>query len=106
MWGADPATATPANEWLGEVPDGSRQSDGGWSIDNPARRVLSSQERRDSVLAAGDLVVTKSSGSDLHIGKASLVTHREAQLEACFSNFMQRLRCLARRSTHGLRGIC
>ena len=58
------------------------------------RRVLSSQARREAVLAAGDLVVTKSSGSELHIGKTSLVTHREAQLEACFSNFMQRLRCL------------
>lgn len=37
--------------------------------------------------------MTKSSGSEFHIGKASLVTERVAQLNACFSNFMQRLRC-------------
>ena len=43
---------------------------------------------------AGDLVVTKSSGSEFHIGKTSLVTDPVARLDACFSNFMQRLRCL------------
>jgi type I restriction enzyme S subunit len=43
-------------------------------------------------LQIGDLVVTKSSGSALHIGKTSVVTEQVAALHPCFSNFMQRLR--------------
>ena len=65
---------------------------GGWKLVDPARRVLSESEKRDCVLQAGDLVVTKSSGSALHIGKTSLVTREVATLNPCFSNFMQRLR--------------
>ena len=68
--------------------------DGGWAISHPARRTLSSREKAGSLLAVGDLVVTKSSGSESHIGKTSLVTDHVAQLGACFSNFMQRFRCL------------
>ena len=88
----------------GDDPDGDEGSivlrsteqtvDGGWSITDPAQRRLSPQERREALLTVGDLVVTKSSGSALHIGKTSLVTDQVAQLEPCFSNFMQRLRCL------------
>ena len=66
--------------------------DGGWRIEEPARRVLSESEKRYYVLETGDLVVTKSSGSSLHIGKTSLVTIGVATLGACFSNFVQRLR--------------
>ena len=66
--------------------------DGGWRIEEPARRVLTELEKRYYVLETGDLVVTKSSGSALHIGKTSLVTKSVATLAACFSNFMQRLR--------------
>ena len=66
--------------------------DGGWRIDEPARRALTDRERRSAMLISGDLVVTKSSGSSLHIGKTSLVSSEVAQLEPCFSNFMQRLR--------------
>ena len=90
VWGGDPE----GDEGTIVLRSTEQTVDGGWSIDNPARRVLSARERREAVLAVGDLVVTKSSGSELHIGKTSLVTHREARLEACFSNFMQRLRCL------------
>ena len=68
--------------------------DGGWAISDPAKRGLSSREKANALLAVGDLVVTKSSGSELHIGKTSLVTEDVAQLQACFSNFVQRLRCL------------
>lgn len=66
--------------------------DGGWRIEDPARRALSDSEKRDCALEAGDLVVTKSSGSALHIGKTSLVTADVAALAPGFSNFMQRLR--------------
>ena len=65
---------------------------GGWRISNPARIRLSDAQIASALLAVGDLVVTKSSGSALHIGKTSLVTPRIAEMECCFSNFLQRLR--------------
>ncbi len=87
----------------GEDPDGSdtdtvvlrsteQRVDGSWNIEAPALRKLTKSEAEAGRLQVGDLVVTKSSGSDLHIGKTSLVTPEVAQLSACYSNFMQRLR--------------
>lgn len=67
--------------------------DGKWIIDDPARRLLSPKERAAALLVDGDLVITKSSGSALHIGKTSLVDAQVASLGCCYSNFMQRLRC-------------
>ena len=66
--------------------------DGGWRIVNPARILLSERQKSAALLDAGDLVITKSSGSALHIGKTSLVTPQVAEMQCCFSNFMQRLR--------------
>jgi len=65
---------------------------GGWRINNPATLRLSGAQRAAALLASGDLVVTKSSGSSAHIGKTSLVSMEIARLRCCFSNFMQRLR--------------
>lgn len=70
--------------------------DGRWIIDDPARRLLSMKEQSAALLLEGDLVITKSSGSALHIGKTSLVDKTVESLGCCFSNFMQRLRCDAR----------
>ena len=67
--------------------------EGGWRIRKPAIRLLSEAERNRYRLERGDLVVTTSSGSARHIGKTSLVTDAVERLNACFSNFMQRLRC-------------
>jgi type I restriction enzyme S subunit len=66
--------------------------DGTWSIKEPASRKLSASEISGSLLIAGDLLLTKSSGSELHIGKTSLVNEEVAAMAACYSNFMQRLR--------------
>jgi len=66
--------------------------DGKWVIDAPAHRRLSIKEISNARLELGDLVVTKSSGSSLHIGKTSIVDELVASLNCCFSNFMQRLR--------------
>lgn len=66
--------------------------DGKWKITEPARRRLTTVEYATSRLQEGDLVVTKSSGSSLHIGKTSMVTEDVEALNCCFSNFMQRLR--------------
>jgi len=66
--------------------------DGKWNIVDPARRLLSVTEYKACRLQEGDLVVTKSSGSPLHIGKTSIVTKEIEALDCCHSNFMQRLR--------------
>lgn len=66
--------------------------DGDWTIIEPAKRRLSAHEYISAVLMEGDLVITKSSGSSLHIGKTSIVTEEVADLNCCYSNFMQRLR--------------
>ena len=66
--------------------------DGAWQIDDPAKRKLSPKDQRESLLLKGDLLVTKSSGSESHLGKTALVTTSIADLRAAFSNFMQRLR--------------
>lgn len=87
----------------GDDPDGSdldrvvlrsteQRVDGSWYIEAPALRKLTKAEAEGSLLEVGDLVVTKSSGSERHIGKTSLVTPAVAALNACYSNFMQRLR--------------
>ena len=66
--------------------------DGRWQIENPARLRISETQRESARLYEGDLVVTKSSGSRAHIGKTAIVDSAIAELECCFSNFMQRLR--------------
>ena len=66
--------------------------DGRWRIEDPARRRLTAREASESRLEVGDLVTTKSSGSDLHIGKTAIVDESVAALKCSFSNFMQRLR--------------
>ena len=67
--------------------------DGRWQIKEPAQRLLSPSETASALLAEGDLVITKSSGSEQHIGKTTVVDSVVASLGCCFSNFMQRLRC-------------
>lgn len=66
--------------------------DGRWRIDDPAKRKLTEKDRLSALLEVGDLLLTKSSGSALHIGKTTLVDERVASIGACYSNFMQRLR--------------
>ena len=69
--------------------------DGHWKIDDPAPRKLSESEINSSLLAENDLLLTKSSGSSLHIGKTTLVTAEIAAMRCCYSNFMQRIRMAA-----------
>lgn len=92
VWGADP-------EGEGDtivLRSTEQRVDGSWAIEEPAMRKLSATEAEAARLEVGDLVVTKSSGSESHIGKTSLVTSEVAALGASYSNFMQRLRTDAR----------
>lgn len=67
--------------------------DGGWRIEAPARLRFDYVLPEEQFLKRGDIVITKSSGSSLHIGKASLVNDSIEAMHCTFSNFMQRLRC-------------
>ena len=88
VWGDE-----PESEYDPIVLRSTEQGVGGeWQIIDPARRKLSKTDVEKSTLCQGDLLVTKSSGSEAHIGKASLVTPEVAALRPCYSNFMQRLR--------------
>lgn len=86
----------------GDDPDGENDTlvlrsteqtvDGFWKMEDPAPRKLSTSDKEFALLRAGDLVVTKSSGSSLHIGKTTIVTDEIERLQCCYSNFMQRIR--------------
>ena len=66
--------------------------DGKWDIQEPAQRYLKNVSNyRSCICREGDLLVTKSSGSKAHIGKTNLVTKEIADMECCYSNFLQRL---------------
>ena len=69
--------------------------DGKWTIERPEARDLSQIEDYDYyLLKKGDLLITKSSGSLLHIGKTTIVNEEVENLNCCYSNFMQRLRLI------------
>ncbi len=67
-------------------------ADGTLQIANPAVRGLSKKEFANTKLIEGDIIITKSSGSMAHIGKASYVTDLIESMNCSFSNFMQRIR--------------
>jgi len=88
VWGKDPDGRSDTT-----VLRSTEQTvEGHWQISDPAKRQLTHIEAREALLLEGDLVLTKSSGSSLHIGKTSLVTREIANAKCCYSNFMQRLR--------------
>ncbi len=64
--------------------------DGNLNPKDPAHRSLSEREISRTRLARGDLLVVRSSGSDVHLGKTGYVGDGSAG--ASFSNFLQRLR--------------
>ncbi|MFE2279561.1 restriction endonuclease subunit S [Streptomyces sp. NPDC059454] len=64
--------------------------DGSINAREPALRSLNLRERTRTRLRKGDILVVRSSGSDLHLGKAGYVEESAAGLS--FSNFLQRLR--------------
>ena len=89
IWGDDPAGGDNDHIVLRSTDQGIG---GEWIISDPALRSLTEEEFERTRLKAGDLVITKSSGSDDHIGKTSVVTWEIEGRECGFSNFMQRLR--------------
>ena len=66
--------------------------DGHWDLQNLIKRKLSKEEAERFLLKKGDLIITKSSGSQDHIGKTGLVDETIEAMVVCYSNFVQRLR--------------
>jgi type I restriction enzyme S subunit len=99
VWGEDLQQQDIENGEMGVIVLRSTEInlDGSWDLSNPARRKLTGEELRKSLLRAGDILITKSSGSEQHLGKSALVTKEIEDLQCAFSNFMQRLRV---RSNH------
>ena len=67
--------------------------DGKWSISNPAKRDLRQIDYSNFKIKKDDLLITKSSGSDLHIGKTTIADDYFVSHECYYSNFIQRIRC-------------
>ena len=88
VWGEDPI----GNDDTIVLRSTEQTADGKWRIDDPALRKLSATELSSALLSEGDLLITKASGSSLHIGKTTRVTSDIAAMNCCFSNFMQRVR--------------
>lgn len=88
-WGADAPASGLHETRVWRSTDIARG--GNWQPSSkPATRYLTGSEIRGSALCPRDLLVTKASGSALHIGKTALVDAE--RVGDAFSNFMQRLR--------------
>lgn len=90
IWGDDPS----GNENDEYVLRSTEQTvDGKWCIIEPAKRDLSSIVNKEYYRCRkGDLLITKSSGSDLHIGKTTIVDAEVESINCYYSNFIQRVR--------------
>ncbi len=89
VWGDE-----PKNEGDDKVVIRSTEQtvDGKWCIVTPAKRDLS-KEKLYSRILCGDLLITKSSGSEFHIGKTTIAGEYFIDHECYHSNFLQRIRC-------------
>ena len=89
VWGDE-----PKNEGADKVVIRSTEQtvDGKWCIVTPAKRDLS-KEKLYSRILCGDLLITKSSGSEFHIGKTTIAGEYFIDHECYHSNFLQRIRC-------------
>ncbi|MBN3932552.1 restriction endonuclease subunit S [Streptomyces verrucosisporus] len=86
-WGSDPDDTDTVIPVLRSTEIGL---DGSVDTQAPALRSLTSAERVRTRLHKGDILVVRSSGSDLHLGKSGYVNTSAAGHS--FSNFLQRLR--------------
>jgi type I restriction enzyme, S subunit len=95
-------SANDAGAW-GEDPDSDSGAqvlrsteitlDGRVTPETVALRKLTAREFRATKVRVGDILVVKSSGSNVHLGKSGWVDERSAGMS--FSNFIQRLRVSA-----------
>lgn len=89
VWGEDPSYNSDNKIVIRST---EQTIDGYWNITTPAYRNLNGLKYADLRILPGDLLITKSSGSKLHIGKTCLANTYFATHECYFSNFIQRIR--------------
>jgi len=75
-----------------EVLRSTNMQDNEWVFEDVARRRITEEQFRRYWLRRGDILITKSSGSKKHIGKAAYVDNVMEDRKCVFANFMQRLR--------------
>lgn len=88
VWGNDPSGSVADKIVLRST---EQTIDGHWNITDPAIRSIGNYCKHYQILC-NDLLITKSSGSSLHIGKTTLADEYFNQNECYYSNFLQRLR--------------
>lgn len=88
VWGNDP---TDSNSDKVVLRSTEQTIDGHWDITDPAIRNIGNHCKQYRIMC-NDLLITKSSGSSLHIGKTTLADEYFNQHECYYSNFLQRLR--------------
>ena len=97
VWGDDPI---PGIETYKVLRSTEQTVDGQWNISVPAERDLSSIPSLSKyAVQENDLLITKSSGSNDHIGKTTLVTQEIAKQKFFYSNFLGRIRVSERYSS-------
>ena len=90
VWGDDPTNSLADSVVIRST---EQTVDGKWKITEPAKRNLSGIKNLTKVrICKGDLLMTKSSGSALHIGKTTLADDYFTENECYYSNFIQRIR--------------
>lgn len=89
VWGGEP-TDTDLDKIV--LRSTEQTIEGKWKITGPAYRNLSTVSYKNCLIRPNDLLITKSSGSALHIGKTSLAGLEFANYEYYYSNFLQRIR--------------
>lgn len=90
VWGNDPSGSE--NDKI-VIRSTEQTMDGKWCIEAPARRDLTRIDYSKAKIEINDLLITKSSGSDLHIGKTTIADDYFNNHECYYSNFIQRIRC-------------
>ena len=94
VWGEEPTNSETDCTVLRST---EQTVDGKWAISDPAKRSLKGiANLRYYVIEQNDLLVTKSSGSKLHIGKTTIADERFVSNRYFYSNFLQRLRVSSR----------
>ena len=94
IWGNDPIEDSVQNKIV--IRSTEQTVDGKWCIVKPAQRDLNGINNLHAFkILKGDLLMTKSSGSALHIGKTSLADNYFLENECYYSNFIQRIRTKA-----------
>ena len=89
VWGEDLAEG---KEGKFVIRSTEQTEEGKWSIVDPAQRDLSNVSYSRYRILPNDLLITKSSGSALHIGKTTIADQYFLDHECYYSNFIQRVR--------------